>query len=114
LNAQVLAALGPQRGADAQVALQGENNRLARLLIRLDLPISTVNTVNAVRDDLNARATTIRADAQLTAAQRAAQLSALAQEARAKLATTLGGERGFEAYNDLKGDWIRAIQAKGP
>jgi hypothetical protein len=114
LNAQVLAALGPQRGADAQVALQGENNRLARLLIRLDLPISTVNTVNAVRDDLNARATTIRADAQLTAAQRAAQLSALAQEARTKLATTLGGERGFEAYNDLKGDWIRAIQAKGP
>lgn len=110
LNAQVTAALGPQRGADAQVALQGENNKLARLLIRLDLPIATVNTVNAVRDDLINRGNSIRADAQLTATQRDTQLTALVQEAATKLTTTLGGERGFNAYSDLKGDWIRALQ----
>lgn len=113
LNAQVVAALGPQRGADAQIAMQGENNKLARLLLRLDLPISTVNTVNAVRDDLINRGNNIRADTQLTADQRDIQLATLVQEAATKLTDTLG-TRGYEAYTDLKGDWIRELQPKGP
>jgi hypothetical protein len=44
--------------------------------------------------------------------QRDTQLVALATEAKTKLTDTLGGARGYQAYDDLKGDWIRALQPK--
>ncbi len=112
LEPQIQAALGPDRYADYQQALMNPGDKVARLMVRLDLPLATVGTINAVRDDVTKRAATIRKDSQLTPAQRDAQLTALAQEAQNKLSNTLGGSRGLEAYSDIKGDWLRALQPK--
>lgn len=114
MKAQSAAALPPDRAADLLALSQSGNDKTAKLLARLDLPLRIYPQITAIQTDVTQRAVAIRADPQLTEAARTAQLSSLAQEARAKLTTTLGGERGFEAYNDLKGDWLRALQTKGP
>ncbi|ATC63350.1 hypothetical protein CMV30_04940 [Nibricoccus aquaticus] len=109
LEPQIQAALGPERYADYKQVMESGGDRTARLMVRLDLPLSTIGKINTVRDDINQRAKKIRSDQQLSTAQRDAQLSSLAQEAQTKLTTTLGGARGYEAYTDLKGDWLRAL-----
>lgn len=109
--AEVQAVLGPDRFADFQVATASGNDMLGRLIARLDLPLSTVTQINSVRDDLTQRATALRADPQLSSPVREAQLAALADEAKAKLTAKLGA-RGYNAYRDMKGDWIRALGKK--
>ena len=109
--AEVQAVLGPERFADFQVATAGGNDKLGRLIARLDLPLSTITQINSVRDDLTQRATALRADPQLSPAVREAQLAALADEANTKLTAKLGA-RGYNAYRDMKGDWIRALGKK--
>ncbi len=105
-------ALPLERAADLLAISASGNDATAKFMARLDLPLRTYTQVVSIRDDVTQRASVVRADSQLSDAARAAQLAALAQEARAKLTTTLGGERGFEAYNDMKGDWIRALGKK--
>lgn len=112
LKPQIQAALGPERYAEYVEAMEHGSDKLNRLMARLDLPLSTAGKITTVRQDIIQRAATIRADPQLAPAERDAQLSALAQEARTKLTTTLGGARGYQAYDDMKGDWIRALQPK--
>lgn len=107
---QVGAALGEERFAEFAV-LQTTDGRgnLGQLIARLDLPLTTIPTVNGVRDDIRKRAGAISADATLSIAQRNEALAALATEANTKLTAALG-PRGYEAYVDLKGDWIRALK----
>jgi len=111
---QIKAALGPDRFADYSVALTSDGSGgLGQLIARLDLPLTTVTAVNSVRDDINTRAKAVNADSTLTTDQRQAQLEALATEAQEKLVASLG-DRGFHAYSDLKGSWLRALKSSHP
>lgn len=112
LQSQIEAALGPDRYADYKQAVENGNDKVTRLVARLELPLRTVGQINTVREDITARAKAIRDDNQLTPAERDLRLSALANEAKTKLSNTLGGQRGYEAYTDIKGDWLRALDPK--
>lgn len=108
-DAQITIALGPERAADYRQLRQAGGDKLTRLMVRLDLPLTTVGTINTVRDQTLAQAKAIRTDPQLSEMERAAKLSALAQSAASRLTTTLGA-RGYEAYTDLKGSWLSELQ----
>jgi hypothetical protein len=111
---QLKAVLGPDRFAEYSVALTSDGSgALGKLIARLELPLTTVTAVNAVRDDINSRAKAVNADRTLTSVQRQIQLDALAAEAREKLVSSLG-DRGFRAYSDLKGSWLRALKPSHP
>ncbi len=112
LAPQIEAALGPERYADYMQATKPGAGQLNRLLIRLDLPLRTATQLDTFQADITQRAQTLRSDPALTPADRDAQLAGLAQEARIQLSNTLGGPRGLDAYNDMKGDWLRALDPK--
>jgi hypothetical protein len=112
LLAQAEAALGAGRFAEYTMTMTSDGTgQLGRLMARLELPLTTITTINTVRDDLSARALVLTNDPALTAAQRESRFAMLAQEADEKLTSTLG-QRGYEAYKDLKGDWIRALKPR--
>jgi hypothetical protein len=104
--------LGPERALDYLEIKKAGSDRLPLLVSRLNLPLSTIGSINRVKDDISQRAQAVSNDASLTAAQRESQLTALAREANEKLTSTLGSQRGYEAYMDLKGDWVRSLQPK--
>jgi hypothetical protein len=106
LNAQIGAALGPDRAADFQQANNLQYNQLNRLVARLDLPLSAAAQVAAVQQDVQQRVTALRTDDTLSGAARQTQITALAQEASAKISTALGGQRGLDAYKDNGGQWL--------
>jgi len=109
------AALSPERYADYQAVANAGSDKLGKLIARLEMPPSTIAKVNSVRDDIMARAKTINNNDNLPTPERDAQFAALAAEASEKLTSTLGA-RGYEAYADIKGDWIRTLkkpQARG-
>jgi hypothetical protein len=114
LKPQIEAVLGPDRYADYRQALEGGSNNLNRLMVRLDLPLATVGKVEAIKQDIGQRAEALRADQRLDPVERDARLAALADEAQTKLTTTLQGARGYSAYEQMKGDWIRALRPKPP
>lgn len=115
--AQARTVLTPERFADLQAAMNPGNDKLGKLVARLELPPSTITTVNTVRDDIMNRAKSIYNDESIPVAQRNAQFATLAAEADQKLTATLG-QRGYAAYVDLKGEWIRSLKkppaARGP
>jgi hypothetical protein len=119
LNAEILAkvsaALGADRALDYDAAVnQNSRDQTAGLVSRLGLPARVASEVRQVQQDLTQRAKDIRANTGLSLAERNAQLAALARQAESQLTTKLGAN-GYEAYNDIKGDWIRALQPKpGP
>jgi hypothetical protein len=108
-QALITAALGEERAADYLAVSQAGSDNLPLLIARLELPLSTLGAINTVRTDINQRAQAIGNDPKLTAVQRDSQLAALAREANEKLTATLGSKRGYDAYMDLKGDWVRAL-----
>ncbi|MDQ5979111.1 MAG: hypothetical protein QG602_2085 [Verrucomicrobiota bacterium] len=108
-QAAIQAALTPERFADYEAVRKAGSDLLPRLINRLNLPLTTLPAVTAVRDDTNARAKAIRDNATLSADQRAAQLTALAAEAEADLRTLFVTPRGLDAYKDMKGEWLRSL-----
>ncbi len=88
----------------------GNQEMLTRLVTRLNLDPSTVPNVLAVQQDIQQRSNAIRANKTLTPGERDAQLSALANEATAKL-TPLIGASGVEVYKQNGGQWL--IQGGG-
>ncbi|RXK53621.1 hypothetical protein ESB00_18195 [Oleiharenicola lentus] len=108
-QAEIKAALGSERYADYEAVSRAGSDRLPALVHRLNLPLTTISAVNAVRDDTNVRAKTIRDNAALSAEQRAAQLAALAAEAETDLRTLFVTPRGLDAYKDIKGEWLRNL-----
>jgi hypothetical protein len=115
MTAKVAAALGADRALDYDAAVnQNGQDQTAGLVSRLGLPARIAAEVRQVQQDLTQRAKDIRANTGLSLAERNTQLIALAQQAESQLTTKLG-VNGYEAYNDLKGEWIRALQPKsGP
>jgi len=114
ITAKVSAALGADRALDYDAAVnQNSQDKTASLVARLGLPARVASEVRQVQQDFTQRAMEIRANTQLAPNDRSAQLDTLARQAETQLTAKLGAN-GFEAYSDIKGDWLRAIQAKGP
>ena len=112
-GAQLQQILGPERYADFQQAINPAYETLNRITQRLDLPISAAREVVSVQTDLVQRAAAIDADTTLTAADRAAQYNALAQEAKTRITQTLG-QRGYDAYRDNSLNWIQTLESGKP
>ena len=111
--AQAQAILGPDRYAEYMATMSSDGRgKLGQLIARLNLPMTTITTVNAVRDDISARSKVVQSDPSLSTADRSAALAALAQEAQQKLTSSLG-DRGYRAYVEAKGDWLRPLKPKG-
>ena len=112
LQAQIQAALGPERYAAYQQATDPGSQQLNRLVLRLDLPISAAQQVTNVQKDVQQRATTLVQQADLAPDQRSAQLAALAAEATKKISSALGGQRGFDAYKQYGGAWLQSLGSR--
>jgi hypothetical protein len=112
LSPQIEAALGPDRYADYQQLMKGGDDQVTRLMSRLELPLATAGKITVLRDTASEQAAAIRSDSALTPAEREIRLATLARETETKLGTLLRTPRGVEAYSELKGDWLRALQPK--
>lgn len=111
-SAQLAAGMGTERYAEFTLLQTSDGSgKLGQLMSRLELPLTTINTLNAVRDDVQVRAATVAGDKTLSPTERQAQFASLAREAQDTLTAALGA-RGYEAYVDMKGDWLRALQPK--
>jgi hypothetical protein len=113
MTAKVKALLGDDRALDYEASIVG-NDQTARLVSRLGLPARVATEVRQAQQDFTQRGQAIRANPALSAAERGAQLDALVRQAESQLTARLGAT-GFEAYADLKGEWIRALKPRtGP
>ncbi|MBI5423845.1 MAG: hypothetical protein HZA32_07140 [Opitutae bacterium] len=113
IGKELAAILGPERAEDYAASTTTPSDETAILVQRLGLPARIAPQVRTLQRDFTTQAAAIRTNAQLSAADRAAQLSALAQQARAAVTAKLGAQ-GFEAYDDRKGEWIRALEKPAP
>lgn len=109
MAAQVALTLGEERAADYRAVQENPYDQTMQLVTRLGLPARTTNEIKDIRNSLASQASAVRANTALSAEERASLLATLAGEARTRLTSTLG-TRGFEAYDDLKGEWIRALE----
>lgn len=109
LSAQIQTALGPERYAAYQQAIDPNYQQTYQLVTRLELPKETAAQVFAVQKDAEQRMATLRADRSLNNEQRQAQLGTLHQEATQKITSSLGA-RGFEAYQESGGFWLQNLQ----
>lgn len=110
--AQITATLGAARAAEYSLAAKPENRVLGTLLNRLGLPLATISSVNAVRDQSTEQIRAIFGNKDLDAAARTAGLETIASEVREKLTAALG-PRGFEAYTESYGEWVNTITSAG-
>ncbi len=113
LQADIIAALGPDRAAAYQQSIDPAYQNANRLLTRLELPNSLAPQVVAVQHDIEQRANVIRQDRTLSQDDRNAQLGALAQEAQTRLTTTLGAS-GYEAYKSFNNGWLNNLTPPVP
>jgi hypothetical protein len=111
---QIKAALGPERGEEYVRSIDYNYQQTARLVARLELPVENARQVYAVQKEFEPRFAAIRSDRSLSAEQRNQQLAALQQEATAKVTPLLGGARGFEAYQQYGGSWLRSMVPPTP
>jgi hypothetical protein len=108
LDRDISSALGEARYADYLRAKDYNYRQTSQLVARLELPPETANQVYAVQQDVQQRMRTIQMDRTLQMPDRLQQLSALADEAKAKIAAVLG-PRGFDAYPANGGSWLQNV-----
>jgi hypothetical protein len=109
--AQAKAVLTPERFADYKLATDPQSRQVSSLVARLELPPATTQQVVSLQQDVQARARAIQTNRALSVADRTAQLTALQQEATAKLTTTLT-PRGLEAYKQNGGYWLDSLKPR--
>ncbi|HUR56982.1 MAG TPA: hypothetical protein VM029_04700 [Opitutaceae bacterium] len=113
MMAQVRGTVGADRAADFKQAITPEYQQLNRLVARLDLPISAATQVVTVQQDIQQRATALRTDGALSAAERTTRMSHLAQEASNRISAAIGA-RGLEAYKQYGGQWLVSMVPPTP
>lgn len=111
LQNEVKAALGPERYEAFQLANDPDYVQADRLTTRLGLPDTTTAKLYTTAQDYQERVQTIQSNNTLPVEARASQLKALALEAEQQF-TRLLGQRGFQAYENQGGRWIKNL--KGP
>lgn len=112
MREQIKAMLGPARATEYQRASDFSYRQTSQLVARLELPPETTVRVWDVRQALERRASDVRRDSKLPAAERDRQLTALAQEGSQQVAALLGGQRGLEAFKQNGGYWIEALKPR--
>ncbi|HTZ20244.1 MAG TPA: hypothetical protein VMC06_05115 [Opitutaceae bacterium] len=107
LTDQIKAALGPERAANYERTTDYNYRRTNQLVERLELSPETTNTLWAVQKEFQQR----RMDIYRTASpeERVSQLTALQQEAIARVTPLLGGASGVEAYKQYGGSWLQSM-----
>jgi hypothetical protein len=113
LDGEIRTALGDERFEQYQRSQDYGYQQTNSLVGRLELPRSATDEVWAVQKDIQQRAGAVRSDRTLTPAARTQQLAALAEETRTRVTATLG-DRGFEAYKQYGGAWLRSLQPPPP
>lgn len=110
-EAQIKTVLSPERFDDYRVKTSGSYRPVRELVASFDLPTEAIAQVIGTQHDITLRADQIRADANLTADQRKAQLAVLSEEAAARLTKALG-PAGFDAYRNFGGFWLNPLRPK--
>jgi hypothetical protein len=105
LSERIKAMLGPVRGPEYELATDSNYRRTSQVVARLELPPETTKQLWDVQRDFQQRSGEIRRSAP-DQPTRIAQLTALQQEASAKVGSMLGGTRGLEAYKQFGGTWL--------
>ena len=118
LNADLKAALGDQRYADYQRAMDYNYRQTTQLVARLNLPPQTANELYAVQKEMEQRRMNFAASANgtaLTREQAMDQMTALQQEATARVTSALGGNAAaLEAYKQYGGSWLANLVPRPP
>lgn len=109
LREQIKATLGPTRAADYERASDYSYRQTSQLVARLELPPETTQQVYAIKSDLEGRMRdALRSNAGIDREQALAQY---AEEARTRITAVLGA-RGYEAYQQYGGTWLRSMQPR--
>jgi hypothetical protein len=112
LLASLQPVLGPDRFADYKTDTDPAYASVDRLVQQLNLPADTTQQVVAMQSDYTQQAAAINGNSQISPADKITELSALADDATAKLTAALG-PRGFYAYQQSSGSWLQQLKAKG-
>jgi hypothetical protein len=105
LRQDMAAALPPDRREAYSLLTEGSATTVARLVNRLDLPMSTVAQVMTVQREIQAQANAVRVDPTLSVETRNQALAALQQQAGERIAGHIGAN-GLAAYRTSAGAWI--------
>ena len=112
LQANIQAALGSERAAAYQQAIDPANQQLNRLTQRLGLPVTAAMEVAAAQREYLQRSGVLSASTDLAPDDRSGQLDSLAQQTTARITAALGGQRGLEAYKLNGGAWLKNLQSR--
>ncbi len=104
---QIKTALGPERGAEYERAIDYGYRQASLIAERLNLPKTSAADVWQVQKDVEKRTSELYTDNTLAPEARTAQQAALIQEANAKVTAALG-ERGAALYKQSFGYWLQA------
>ncbi|MEO5959505.1 MAG: hypothetical protein ABIZ49_02455, partial [Opitutaceae bacterium] len=108
LAEQIKTMLGPERGVDYERTSDSSYRRTDQLVARLQLPPETTQQLWAAQKEYQQRRTDMMRNPS-PPEERATRLTALQQEAVARVASLLGGERNVEAYKQYGGFWLQNL-----
>lgn len=114
LNQQIELALGTQRYADYQRATDYNYRQTTLLVARMELPPDTANQLYTIQKDYQQRAMETRMNAMSSGGDTAQELTALQQEAIAKVTPILGSDKAVDAYKQYGGNWITNMVPRAP
>lgn len=101
--------LGEERYNEFAQSRDRESDRLNRLVLRLNLPLTAAYNVAQTRRDALARSDAIRADPALTPAQKQARMAEIARATMDRISTVLGS-RGYTVYEKHDGHWLKLLE----
>lgn len=107
-GALLQAALGEQRYAEYQRALDPDYQNLLRIADRYGLSSSAADQVLALKQEFEDEKSQVVNNAQLAADQKTSSLQTLQEQASAALTGVLG-QKGFDIYHDRGGAWLERL-----
>lgn len=113
LKEDMAAALPPDRAEAYRLSTENGATTVARIVNRLEMPLSTVAQVMAVQKEIQAQANALRTDRTLTPDVRNQALAALQQQANTQIANKIGAN-GLAAYKSAAGSWIQNLVPPPP
>lgn len=110
LAADIQALLSPERAADFERAGSASYQRTAQLVSRLELPSTNAVSLWNLQKEMEKRRGEIYSASDVTETeQRSRQLTALEQEAIARINPLLGGPGRIDAYRLYGGQWLQTL-----
>ncbi|MCZ7635129.1 MAG: hypothetical protein M5U12_03160 [Verrucomicrobia bacterium] len=110
LGAEIQAALGPDRHAEYLEASDGDYQQTRRVTRRLGLSDDTAREAREIQRAAQAAAVQLRGLISLDADRQRQALAEVATEAARALHATLG-DRGWSAYREYAGAWLKDLNA---